>query len=320
MTTLLSLDDLEIEFAARGRTTNRPVRGISLDVDAGEVLGVVGETGCGKTLTALAILGMLPRGAVARGRISLDGEDQPLNTPSPVRGSVASIVFQNPGTAFNPVFTIGDQMGHVLARHMKLRGRAARERMLHYLGLVQLPDPERVAASYPHQLSGGMLQRAMIALALLCEPRLLILDEPTTALDVTVAKQILELVRRLRDELGLAVLLVTHNLGVVQETCDRIAVLYAGRVVETGTTAQVLDSPRHPYTIGLLGALPARHEHGQPLEAIRGAVPSNLLAIEGCAFVDRCPIAVEACRTTDPPLDSVGDAHGVACIRAEVPR
>jgi peptide/nickel transport system ATP-binding protein len=318
MSELLFVDDLRVEFADRGRTTNRPVRGVSFTIDAGEILGVVGETGCGKTLTALAVLGLLPAGASAQGRIVLDGHEHSWKggVSSAPRGDVVSIVFQNPGTAFNPTFSLGMQMRSVLDRHRRMPGGQAKAHILEYLRLVGLPEPERVYRSYPHELSGGMLQRVMIAMALLCEPRLLILDEPTTALDVTIAKQILQLVQRLRDQFGFGVLLITHNLGIVREVCDRVAVLYAGKVVETGLTDDVLARPSHPYTIGLLGSLPARHRQGEPLEVIRGAVPANLLGIRGCSFADRCPIAVEECRAVDPPLEPVGLLHEAACIRA----
>ena len=313
-TDLLLIDDLEIAFAERGSLTNRPVRGITLAVAPGEVVGIVGETGCGKSLTGLAVLGLLPKGAVPSGRIVLDGVEQPLDGPGSARGDAISIVFQNPGTAFNPVFTLGRQMRDVVTRHRVVPRAGAKAHILHYLEQVGLPEPERVFHSYPHELSGGMLQRAMIAMALLCEPRLLILDEPTTALDVTIAKQILELILSLRDRFGFGVLLITHNLGVVREVCDRIAVLYAGRIVESGPTDAVLTAPTHPYTEGLLGALPARHRPGQPLDAIRGAVPANLLDIVGCSFRDRCPIAVPRCATIDPRLEPVAPLHEVACI------
>jgi peptide/nickel transport system ATP-binding protein len=320
-TDLLRIEDLEVAFEERGALTNRPVRGITLSVAPREVVGIVGETGCGKSLTGLAVLGLLPKGAVPSGRILLDGIEQPFDGRGSARGDAISIVFQNPGTAFNPVFTLGRQMRDVVDRHRRVDGRplrraAAKGHILHYLEQVGLPDPERIYRSYPHELSGGMLQRAMIAMALVCEPKLLILDEPTTALDVTIAKQILELILSLRDRFGFGVLLITHNLGVVREVCDRIAVLYAGRVVETGPTREVLRAPAHPYTRGLLGALPARHQPGQPLEAIRGAVPGNLLALEGCSFRDRCPIAVEACAKIDPGLEPVSPFHEAACILA----
>ncbi|MDP3209328.1 MAG: ABC transporter ATP-binding protein, partial [Rhodoglobus sp.] len=266
MSELLRVENLEIEFTQRGQTSNRPLRGISLALDAGEILGIVGETGCGKTLTGLAVLGLLPQGAVPSGRIVLDGVEQDLlSTSNDTRGRVVSMVFQNPGTAFNPVFTIGDQMHDVVSRHRQMRRGEEREHILHYLAEVALPDPMRVYRSYPHELSGGMLQRAMIAMAMLCEPRLLVLDEPTTALDVTVANQILHLIRKLRDRFGFGVLFITHNLGVVHELCDKVAVLYAGRVIEYGSTSDVLGGARHPYTRGLLNALPGRHLHGERL-------------------------------------------------------
>jgi peptide/nickel transport system ATP-binding protein len=316
MNELLLVDDLRVDFAERGALTNRPLRGISLSLAPGEVLGIVGETGCGKSLTGLAVLGLLPKGAQPSGRIVLDGVEQPFGRPSAARGDVISIVFQNPGTAFNPVFTLGRQMRDVVARHRRLGRAAAKAHIVGYLEQVGLPDPERVYDSYPHELSGGMLQRAMIAMALLCEPKLLILDEPTTALDVTIAKQILDLVLSLRDRFGFGVLLITHNLGVVREVCDSIVVLYAGRVVESGPTDAVLAAPTHPYTVGLLGALPARHRQGEPLDAIGGQVPATLLGIAGCAFADRCPRAIDRCRTSDPQLEPVSPLHEVACIRA----
>ncbi|REJ04231.1 ABC transporter ATP-binding protein [Microbacterium bovistercoris] len=315
MTELLRVDDLEIAFAERGRLTNRPVRGISFTIAPGEVLGIVGETGCGKSLTGLAVLGMLPAGAQPSGRILLDGDEQDFARPSAARGDAVSIVFQNPGTAFNPVFTLGAQLRAVLVRHRRTSRAKARERILEYLGLVGLPDPDRVFESYPHELSGGMLQRVMIAMALICEPRLLILDEPTTALDVTIARQILQLVLSLRDRFGFGVLLITHNLGIVQEVCDTVAVLYAGRVIESGPATEVLLRPAHPYTRGLLGALPSRHPSGEPLDAIRGSVPANLLGMSGCAFADRCPRVQDRCRATDPSLEPVGSLHEAACLR-----
>ncbi len=319
MNELLRIEDLQIAFSDRGRITNKPVRGVSFSLAPGEVLGVVGETGCGKSLTGLAVLGMLPQEATPTGRIMLEGVEQRFDRPSKARGSVVSIVFQNPGTAFNPVFTLGAQLRAVLARHRRMGRAAARAHILEYFGHVGLPDPERVYDSYPHELSGGMLQRVMIAMALVCEPRLLILDEPTTALDVTIARQILRLVLSLRDRFGFGVLLITHNLGVVQETCDTVAVLYAGRVIEYGPAAQVLSRPAHPYTRGLLDALPARHAPDEPLDAIPGSVPANLLAISGCAFADRCPRVVQRCREIDPPLDPVEPLHEAACIRVGEP-
>ncbi|QDG66729.1 ABC transporter ATP-binding protein [Pseudarthrobacter sp. NIBRBAC000502772] len=312
MTHVLRIRDLNVEFTDRGKLTNRPVRGIDLDVSAGEILGLVGETGCGKSLTGLAALGILPRGARRTGQVTI-GND-PSQASSEPGGSVA-IVFQNPGTAFNPVFTLGRQLSDVLSRHRQISRSEGKAEIIRHLSLVGLPDPERVYRSYPHQLSGGMLQRAMIAMALLRQPRLLILDEPTTALDVTVARQILVLIDELRHKFGFGVLLISHNLGIIRDVCDRVAVLYAGRVIETGTVDAVMNNPRHPYTRGLLGALPAGRTHGQRLTAISGTVPGNLLSITGCAFRNRCPHAVTDCSLTDPQLTETGPHQAVACIR-----
>lgn len=310
MNALLKVRDLAVDIVDRGKTTNRPVRGIDLDLAPGEVLGLVGETGCGKSLTGLAILGHLPGGVLRSGEVAVAAGDGD-------RGNAVATVFQNPGTAFNPVFTIGRQLTDVLTRHRTLRKAEAQAEVLEHLGQVGLPDPWRVYRAYPHELSGGMLQRAMIAMALLRKPRLLILDEPTTALDVTVAKQILDLVCQLRSRFGFGVLLISHNLGVIADTCDRVAVLYAGRVIETGPVHEVLTRPCHPYTMGLIGALPAGKMQGERLSAIGGTVPSNLLRLEGCAFANRCPLATARCRTTDPTLEPAHPGHFSACIRKE---
>ncbi len=314
---LLQVRDLAIEFLDRGRVSNRPVRGIELEIGQGEVLGVVGETGCGKSITAHAILGTLPDQARATGQVHFNGVEQ-LTLPEKLRarsrGDAISIVFQNPGTAFNPVFRLGQQMRMVLKRHRDLRGDEAGELIAQRLRDVGLTDTTRVVDSYPHELSGGMLQRVMIAMALLCEPKLLILDEPTTALDVTVSRQILLLILRLQQSLGFSVLLITHDLGVVKATCDRVAVLYAGRVVETGPTDTVLKNPEHPYTRGLVGALPRLS--GERLVSISGQVPGNFLGLQGCAFADRCPAVIDTCRRVDPELAPSSPAHEVACHRA----
>jgi peptide/nickel transport system ATP-binding protein len=318
MTQLLSVRDLEVEFVDRGQVTNRPIRGVSFDLAEGEVLGLVGETGCGKSLTGLSVLGLLPQGARSRGSVTLTGVDLlGLSEPerAQLRGASVSMVFQNPGTAFNPVFTVGSQMQRVLRRHRRMSRSAARAVVHEQLKRVGLPGAERVAGSYPHELSGGMLQRAMIATALLCNPRLLVMDEPTTALDVTVAQQILDLVLELKDDLGFGVLLITHNLEVVHDVCDRVAVLYAGRVVEVGPTEQVLTAPTHPYTRGLVGALPSRMSPGESLTAIRGTVPGNLRDLTGCAFASRCHHVVDQCRSEDPALAPVAPGHEVACLR-----
>ena len=280
------------------------------------MLGIVGETGCGKSITAQAILGTLPPQARTTGRVVFDGVEQlglSERERARSRGKEISIVFQNPGTAFNPVFTLEQQMRMVLRRHRGMRGKEAGATIEGRLRDVGLADTRRVMSAYPHELSGGMLQRCMIAMALLCEPKLLLLDEPTTALDVTVARQILLLILELQQKLGFSVLLITHDLGVVKATCDRVAVLYAGRVVETGPTDEVLRQPRHPYTQGLIGALPRRS--GERLTSIPGQVPANLLAVQGCSFADRCFAVLPTCRGDEPVLEPVSAGHEAACFR-----
>ncbi len=315
---LLDVRDLEIVFTDRGRVTNRPVRGVQFEIGEREVVGMVGETGCGKTITAHAILGTLPEQATATGHVAFAGVEQ-LSLPEKERalhrGEAISIVFQNPGTAFNPVFRLGNQMRMVLRRHRNIRGKEAEAVIVRHLTDVGLTDTQRVMSAYPHELSGGMLQRVMIAMALLCEPKLLILDEPTTALDVTVSRQILLLILRLQHALGFSVLMITHDLGVVKATCDRVAVLYAGRVVESGPTETVLKTPKHPYTQGLIGALPGQSD-GR-LRSIAGQVPANFLGLQGCAFADRCHATIDACRRVDPDLRPISPTQEVACIRGD---
>jgi oligopeptide/dipeptide ABC transporter ATP-binding protein len=327
---VLRIRELHVEFRAPGRVTTA-VSDVSLDVDGGEVVGVVGETGCGKTVTGLSVLRLLPQTALVRatelrfmGRDLLTLPDEEMRR---IRGSQIAMVFQNPSSSFNPVFTIGSQMRGVLAAHEGLKGRVADERMREVLTSVALPEPDRVIDAYPHQLSGGMLQRAMLGMALLSRPRLLIADEPTTALDVTIAAQILELLRRLQRELGFSVLFITHDLGVVRRICDRVAVLYAGRVVETAPTPRLFAEPHHPYTRGLMAAVPRAHRAAGTLTTIPGSVPTDPGRIVGCAFRERCALAVERCAVDAPALltvdarEPVGvDAdHHVACHVAGVP-
>ena len=285
----------------------RAVDGVSLRLDAGETLALVGESGCGKTMTALSILRLVPPpGRVAGGRIGFDGRDL-LRLPEPamraVRGGEIGMVFQEPMTALNPVMTVGAQIAEAVALHGDGSRSAARARAVEMLRLVEMPAPEQRVDAYPHQLSGGMRQRVMIAIALAARPKLLIADEPTTALDVTIQAQILDLLASLQRRLGMAVLLVTHDLGVVAERADRVAIMYAGRVVESGAARQVLATPLHPYTRGLLGSIPrigtARQRR---LAAIPGVVPDLLHLPSGCRFRDRCGLALDACATTDPPL------------------
>lgn len=314
---LLSIKDLHIEFQT-SRSLVRALCGVSLEVQAGEVFGLVGETGCGKSITGLSVLRLLPRSArITRGRIYFEGQDilqlSEVEMQS-VRGRKVAAIFQDPSTALNPVFTIGRQIEKVIRQHLLLNASQAHQRALEVLAAVGLPDTERIHHSYPHQLSGGMQQRVVIALALSCQPSLIIADEPTTALDVTIQSQILTLLADLQQRMGIAMILITHNLGVVADICDRLAVLYAGKVVETGTTRAIFESPQHPYTRGLMAAIPTSLARGQPLAAIPGAVPSNPGMMVGCVFAPRCAHSHVRCLQEKPPLYTVTDEHSSACF------
>jgi peptide/nickel transport system ATP-binding protein len=315
---LLAIDDLHVEFqTSRGRL--RALNGVSLNVEPGEIFGVVGETGCGKTITGLSVLRLLPKSAhISAGRIRFDGLDLLAlreRDMRDVRGRHIAMIFQDPSTALNPVFTIGSQIERVVRQHLRLTRAQARRQAADMLAAVGLPDGDRIGRAYPHQMSGGMKQRAMIALALSCRPSLLIADEPTTALDVTIQAQILSLLHSLRKEFGIAVILITHNLGVVAETCDRLAVLYAGRVIETGPTAEVFQAPQHPYTQGLLQAIPQAGSRGRKLTAIPGSVPADPGRLLGCAFASRCPSVLDRCRQERPRLTTaVMAGHESACF------
>ena len=318
MSTLLEIDDLRVDFSRDGRVTSRALRGISFTVEAGEAVGVVGETGCGKTLTGLSVLRMLPGNATATGRISFEGQDLlqlSAKQLRAIRGRQISMVFQNAGSSFNPVFTVGYQIGLVVERHLGVGRKEGQRLVAETLHAVGLPNPESVMRFYPHELSGGMLQRAMIAMAIICKPSLLIADEPTTALDVTIAQQILRLLRRLQREQGFGVFFISHDLDLVSDFCDRIAVLYAGRVVELGATAQLLERPRHPYTRALLEALPGRAQPGAPLPTVLGTVPTAVDDLPGCSFAPRCPLVVERCFQERPALADIGSGQAAACHR-----
>jgi oligopeptide/dipeptide ABC transporter ATP-binding protein len=323
--TLLEVRDLRTSFRGEEGVA-RAVDGVSLSLAAGETLGLVGESGCGKSVTALSIMGLVPSppGRVEGGEVLLAGRDLLALGPEElrrVRGDEVAMVFQEPMTALNPVFTVGDQIGETVRLHRGLDRRAARRRAIEMLELVRIPDPERRVDAYPHQLSGGMRQRVMIAMAMSCNPSLLIADEPTTALDVTVQAQILELIGDLQAETGMAVLLITHDLGVVAQTADRVAVMYAGKVVEEAAVVDLFERPRHPYTIGLLRSLPDLARTGARLEAIPGTVPSPFRFPSGCRFRTRCPLATERCAETDAVLEPAGGAgQRVACHHAEEAR
>ncbi len=314
---LLDVRDLRVEFAAKRPV--QAVRGLSYTIAPGEALGLVGESGSGKSVSALALLGLLPKrtARVSGTSAAFDGVDllragdRALES---IRGRRIGIVFQDPLASLNPVLTIGEQMTEPLRRHRGLRGRAARTRSTELLELVGIPGAARRIGDYPHQFSGGMRQRAMIAMALSCDPALLIADEPTTALDVTIQAQILDLLRRLRSELGMALLLITHDLGVVAGITDRIAVMYAGRIVETGATRDLLATPTHPYTAGLLRSLPRLDRPRQrSLTPIEGSPPDLAADLVGCPFRPRCPRALAVCAVEDPPLAPIGPGRSVAC-------
>jgi peptide/nickel transport system ATP-binding protein/oligopeptide transport system ATP-binding protein len=299
------------------------VDGVDLDVPRGRTLGIVGESGCGKSMLSLSVMRLVPPpGRIAAGRVLLEGRnllDLSAAEMRDVRGSRLAMIFQEPMTSLNPVHSIGWQITEAMRAHDKrASARELRDRAIAALQRVRIPSPERRFDDYPHQLSGGMRQRVMIAMALACKPSLLIADEPTTALDVTVQAQILDLLRELQAETGMAIILITHDLGVVAEMADEVAVMYAGRVAERATAAEIFASPQHPYTLGLLGSIPRLDEDRERLLAIEGAVPPPFALPKGCRFHPRCPFAVEACTVVQPDLATVAPGHLAACIRAPV--
>ncbi len=324
---LLKVHDLRVEFVGRGRVV-RAVRGLSYELRAGETLAIVGESGSGKSVSALTLLGLLPArtSRVSAGSAMFEGRDL-LRLSSreleDVRGARIAMIFQDPLSSLNPVLTIERQITEMLERHTRLTGAQARARAIELLRMVGIPDAERRLRDYPHQYSGGMRQRAMIAIALSCEPALLIADEPTTALDVTIQAQILALLARLREELGMAVLLITHDLGIVAGLADRIAVMYAGHVVETGPTETVLIDPAHPYTAGLLRSLPRLDQpRTGPLTPIEGTPPDLASTLTGCPFAPRCAWRLPQCWSDDPPLVPTrdpADMRAIACHNPPTP-
>ena len=319
---LLRITNLSVHFRT-GNGLVRAVDGASYDVARGETLAVVGESGCGKSVTAMAVLGLLPKppAEIPNGSIVFDGEE--LLTTSPerlraIRGNRISMIFQEPMTSLNPVFSIGDQIMEGLLLHRGLSRDEARKEAWHLLELVRIPAPEQRLGEYPHQLSGGMRQRVMIAMALACRPELLIADEPTTALDVTVQAQILELLRELQRDLGMSIVLITHDLGVVAETAERVVVMYAGTVVERAAVLSLFERPRHPYTAGLFLSLPSHEESADRLRPIEGAVPDAMNLPSGCRFHPRCPLALPVCKEREPLLTLRGKPgeppHESACF------
>ena len=317
---LLSIENLQVHFRTP-EGVNRAVDGVSFAIGAGETLAIVGESGCGKSVTSMSILRLLPEppaaiaGAIRfQGTNLLDLSDREMRK---IRGNDISVIFQEPMTSLNPVLTVGRQIGETLRLHQGLSRTQAEERAVEMLTLVGIPEPKRRVREYPHQLSGGMRQRVMIAIALACSPKLLIADEPTTALDVTIQAQILDLMRDLKRRVGAAIMLITHDLGVVAEVADRVVVMYAGRKVEEASVTDLFRNPRHPYTRGLMGAVPrlGAAEQGETgrLAEIPGMVPSLKSRIEGCVFAGRCPQVAEICRKAAPALEPKGPAHLAAC-------
>jgi oligopeptide/dipeptide ABC transporter ATP-binding protein len=297
------------------------VDGVSFSVDAGRTLAIVGESGCGKSVTALSIMGLVPHppGRIAGGSIRFEGRElvgAPAAQMQDLRGNGIAMIFQEPMSSLNPVFTIGEQIVEGLLRHRRIDRAQAVERAMAMLRKVRIPAPEQRFHEHPHKLSGGMRQRAMIAMALACEPRLLIADEPTTALDVTIQAQILDLMHTLQAETGTAIILITHDLGVVAEVADEVVVMYAGRAIERAPVQALFDAPQHPYTIGLLGSIPRLDVQRTRLAAIEGQVPSPLRRAGGCSFAERCPFADAQCRAEAPVLRHVGPQHQSACWKA----
>jgi peptide/nickel transport system ATP-binding protein len=317
---LLEVRGLRTHFASE-RGEVRAVDGVDFSLERGRTLGIVGESGCGKSVTALSIMGLVPQppGRIAGGEVLFEGEDllkAPARRLRDLRGDQLSMIFQEPMTSLNPAFPVGEQIAEALLRHKKISKEESKTQAVEMLRRVRIPSPERRAADYPHQLSGGMRQRVMIAMALACNPKLLIADEPTTALDVTIQAQILELMRTLRGELGTAIILITHDLGVIAELADDVLVMYAGKVIERCPAERLFAEPQHPYTVGLLGSIPRLHVQQERLSAIEGFVPDAAAFPEGCRFHPRCPFAVEKCRSEIPPLLPIKENHHAACWRA----
>lgn len=294
------------------------VDGVDLAIPRGSIVGLVGESGCGKSVTALSVLGLVPpAGRVAAGEIRFGETD--LRTLGEgalrkLRGNRIAMIFQDPMTSLNPVYPVGRQVAEVLRLHRRLDRWAAKARTVELFQQVGIPDPAARYDAYPRQLSGGLRQRVMIAMAMACEPELLIADEPTTALDVTIQAQVLELMNELKEKLRTSLLLITHDLGVVAQVCDRVAIMYAGEIVESGTIAEVFDHPHHPYTIGLFGSIPSLDETAEKLKPIQGQMPDPTELPEGCAFAPRCPYATGACRTRKPEMTGVGGTQMVRCL------
>jgi peptide/nickel transport system ATP-binding protein len=321
---VIEISDLRVTFHGDDGRSTHAVDALDLTVANGSTLGLVGESGCGKSVTSLAVMGLLPKGSSeVTGSIRFDGLDLlgiPDQTLRDLRGNRLAMIFQEPMTSLNPSLTIGDQIVETILRHRGGTRKDARKRAIELLRRVHLPSPERRVDEYPHKLSGGMRQRVMIAMALACDPKLLIADEPTTALDVTLQAQILDLMRELKAQSGAAIILITHDLGVVAEVCDEVAVMYAGEIVERATVDELFVNPQHPYTVGLLGSIPHLDRRTSRLATIEGVVPNMTNPPRGCRFAARCPLAEDACTAAPPPLASLNADHWSRCIRAPLER
>jgi peptide/nickel transport system ATP-binding protein len=321
MNALLQIRNLKTHFFSAGRTV-RALDGITLDIQEGEVFGLVGETGCGKSVMALSVLRLIsfPPGKIVGGEILFKGKNLlalSLEEMRSYRGKEISMIFQEPMTSLNPVFRIGDQMKELIMLHQGLGKRKALDKAVEMLERVHIPDAGKVASQYPHQLSGGMRQRVMIAMELSCHPSLLIADEPTTALDVTIQAQILGLIKEMKTQMGTSILLITHDLGVIAEMCDRVAVMYAGSVVEQANVVEIFEAPKHPYTRGLWGAIPLIDQERQDLAVIPGTVPDLSRPPEGCKFHPRCRHRFDPCDQVRPELFEVSPGHVVSCFLYE---
>ncbi len=320
MTALLEVRDLNTVFSGDNGDVS-VVNGISFDVQAGRTLAIVGESGCGKSVTSLSIMGLLPKphGRIASGSIKFEGRElvgADEKSLQDLRGNGMAMIFQEPMTSLNPSFTVGEQIMEGLLRHRKINRAQAHEIAIEMLKKVRIPSPEQRMDEYPHKLSGGMRQRVMIAMGMACAPKLLIADEPTTALDATIQAQILELMRALQLETGTAIVLITHDLGVVAEVADDVVVMYAGRIVERGPVSEIFSQPQHPYTVGLLGAIPRMDVVKKRLISIEGQVPNPAQPPAGCSFAQRCPFADAQCAAELPALIEVGALHQSACFKA----
>ncbi len=318
----LKIENLHICFQTK-KGKKIAVDGVSFHVNKGEIFGLVGESGCGKSVTSMSILKLIaPPGKITEGRIEVDGEDvlrfSEKEMQNKIRGSKISMIFQEPMTSLNPLITIGEQISETLRIHKGLSKADAKEEAIRQLRNVGIPMAEKHYDSYPHSLSGGMRQRVMIAIAMVCEPEILIADEPTTALDVTIQAQILELMKKVRNETGTAIVLITHDLGVVANMCDRVAVMYCGKIVEEGDTDVILKNPQHPYTKGLIASIPSIRGEEKLLHNIRGTVPQVYEGTKGCYFANRCDMCLEKCKEAAPVLNEIAEGHKVACHLYEV--